>query len=401
MKLVIQVPGGTTVKDLEEHQLVGAIREVRKEYKGTVIPPRANEVFRYKLARGVVVVYRDNRQVRTRNFWFEVRALASLSRELGTSFRHSVKFNPRGLGEVEVDGVGAEDDRVMVEVKRRHVTQDIVDYYEKKRKGLKFKECVLVAPKFAPSLRFPKRVTPYTFKADFMTLMRYYNEDFGLPKWFEPRLPDRHVRVLLQNGRWHGVRRKLTRTAKHTPTSKLVQDVDKMGRHRLFPVRVYYTLSAMASPVDEFRGKGRPLPRVLAAIDVDSDHGEHVIGPSGHCELCLREARAKADLVGEKLTADGLDFETTHSGFKGYHFYLKDEEGLAKEVAPGELLELAESLVDDGGRPLTDTVHFRARDGSFDVHRVFKLPGSVDAATGVVSTGHLQELQFDDVLLPL
>ena len=62
-----------------------------------------------------------------------------------------------------------------------------------------------------------------------------------------------------------------------------------------------------------------------------------------------------------------------------------------------EIFAMAHELVDKNGDPLTDNLNFRTQEGSFDTHRIFKLPHTVDASTGVLVAKDLQTLPFEDV----
>jgi hypothetical protein len=207
------------------------------------------------------------------------------------------------------------------------------------------------------------------------------------------------VRVLLDSGRWYGVKRTLSNTAKHTPTSKLCLALNRIRQRQQLPVRIYYTLSPMMQPVAEHHGRGRPLPLAIAALDVDAEHKQHVIGPEGYCKQCIAESTAKADDIDRQLRALGVPFSRVLSGSKGFHFYLLDETtGLVKQMPVADLQSLFQQLNDALGHPLTDNVNFHAKDGSFDLHRIFKLPGTVDAATGVLVQAEMERLSFNDTL---
>jgi len=403
MKLVIQDSDTTTVRTVRECDLETTIARITSTLPGLVVTPLAYEVFRYRLPKGVAIIYHDNRIIRTKNFWFEVRGLAALAKELGVEFLHEQRLNFSSGIQTEVDGIDRESQQVMVELKQTVITQEWVDFYSSKRKRLALRECIIVAPSFAPTLQLPPHVRTFEFQPDIETLMTYYRHKFTLPEWFAPCISSRHVRVLLSSGNWRGIQRKLTQTAKHSPESKLVIALNVLARRGQMPVRIYYSLSPMAIPAGEFRGRGYPLHRVLAAFDVDASHKNHVIGPEGFCKECIADAELKAALLAELFQAQGWHFVRVFSGSKGFHFYLLEDGGgcmpCARELSESEALTLAATLTDSAGNALTDNIHFRARDGSFDVHRIFKLPGSIDAATGIVVGETFERLPFRDQMI--
>ena len=64
-----------------------------------------------------------------------------------------------------------------------------------------------------------------------------------------------------------------------------------------------------------------------------------------------------------------------------------------------DFLELINTLKSDSGEFLTDNINFRANDNSFDLHRIFKLPYTVDASTGLLVKEKLEQLNFNDIIL--
>ncbi len=401
MKLVVQSRTGSTVRPLRECDLEPTIAEIKKQGTGHIVQPLTNEIFRYQTENGVAVIYGDNRVLRAKNFWFEIRALQALASATGNQFFHGKKLLFDNGLETEVDGIDVATGRIMVEVKRATITQDWIDFYEQKRQRLAMRECWVVASAFEKPLIIPTSLRCFTFVPDDATLMSYYNEQFHLPDWIETLIPPRHVRILLGNGRWYGIKRKLTRTAKHTPTSKLILALNNLHRIQKLPVRVYYSLAPMVRPVAEYQGRGYPIARTLAAFDVDAGHKDHIIGREGYCMECLRDAETKAAIVSNQLTALGKKFHRVFSGAKGFHFYLLNEDPeqgiVAQEISLQEMAQLSHDLVSREGIPLTDNPNFRAKVG-FDIHRIFKLPATVDASTGIVVQETFNQLQFHDVL---
>ena len=61
-----------------------------------------------------------------------------------------------------------------------------------------------------------------------------------------------------------------------------------------------------------------------------------------------------------------------------------------------DFLEVIKKITDKDGDILVDNIHFRAKDGSFDPHRIFKLPSSVDMSTGIIVKTNFEQLQFKE-----
>lgn len=399
MKLVIQQPNRTIVEQIKEFQLEQIINQIKTSYSGEELSPLKYELFRYKLDKGIIVIYRDNRILRTKNSWYEIRCLTNLSRYFNERFLYSVRLRFRNNLETEIDGLDVQTKKIMVEIKNATITQEWIDFYQLKRRKLDMKECYIIAPKFSDNMKIDQSIRCFECLPDHGTLVNYYNNDFSLPSWFVPIIRWRHIRILLDNGRWFGVKRKLTNTAKHTPSSKLILTLNWLiNKRNKYPAKIYYTLSPMLFPIDEYYGKGRPLSQVIAALDIDSNHQNHIIGKEGFCKKCLKEADIKAKILSDKLIDRGLKFIKLFSGFKGYHFYILDEndDNILKEMNDKKFQELIQSLNGDNGEILVDNANFKAKDGSFDKHRIFKLPNSLDLSTGILIKQKFEKLKFKD-----
>ncbi len=401
MKLVIQQGKTTTSRNIQEHELENTLLNIKNELGGIRINPLPYEIARFKIPNGVAVIFQDNKKLRTRNYWYEVRGLAVLSKELGMDFYHSLSLKFQDGQSTEIDGLDVESESIMIELKQATINQKWIDFYDQKRKRLGLKICIICAPRFDNNLNIPPNIQVFQVLLDNSAIFNYYKEDFELPDWFEPFVPSRHVRILLGSGNWYGIKRKLTKTAKHTPTSKLKQSILHLFKQGQFPVRLYYSLASMLIPQRDYYGKGYPQPRVIAAFDVDSDHKPHVIGNKGYCLKCLEEAAKKRHLLKEKLIDLGWKVRVIHSGFKGYHVYCLDEENKLEEMELVKIQNLIEELKDEEGNPLTDNENFRSKDGTFDLHRIFKLPNTIDAVTGLKVTSKLERIQFNDKIISL
>ncbi|MFX1390020.1 MAG: hypothetical protein ACFE9Z_08165 [Promethearchaeota archaeon] len=398
MKLVIQTQTATQVRNLKEFQLKNTIDNIKLNFKGRVETPLNNELFRYKLQKGAVIIYKNKGIIRKKNTWYEIRVLTLLSKILKTSYYHQLKLELPNGQETEIDGLNTEINKEMVEIKRSIINQDWINYYESKRKKLNMKDCLVVAPVFEENIKIPNHISCFKFMPDLETSQNYYSSEFFIPSWIKSYISSRHIRVFLNTGRWVGLNRKLTQTAKHTPESKLSLFLNNLAKRSKYPIKIYYSLAPMLMPVEEYNGKGRPLSRVIAALDVDSDPHQHIIGKEGYCLECLNNAKAKSNLISERLISLGEKYITLYSGSKGFHIYLLDEDNndIVKELPELEFRGLINLLKDNSGKPLTDTVNFNSKEGIFDLHRIFKMPNSIDYATGLKVKKNFEKIEHKD-----
>jgi len=386
MKLLIQTAEGAEVKTIKEYQLGETILKIKINYAGCEIDPLKYEEFRYKLPKGVIVIFKDNRVLRARNEWFEYRALAALAPEYG-EFRQGVLFK-KDTFQTEVDGVSI-DDNILVEVKRDKITQAWVDFYAQKLKKLEFRELIIVAADFEEKLNFPASIKPAKFIPDWDEIQKYY-KSFQFPEWIQEAISSRHFRFLLPNGKWQGAKRKFTQTPKHSLESKFSQAI-KWLKYWI-PVKIYYTMSRMVNPPREYYGKGYPLPHLLAVFDIDAGSHTHIIGAKGVCEQCLSEAAEKTKTAEEILRNEGYAVKTVFSGKKGFHIYLM-QDNRVKEVSSEELLDILQKIKD-----YTDSISFHDKNNQFDLHRIIKVPYTIDASTGMLVTEKMQKLNLKDRL---
>ncbi len=398
MKLLIQQEDTYTSRNIQEKELDQIIEEVVTYYNAQLVPCLSHELFRWRIPKGIIIIFKDNRKLRTRNYWFEVRGLAALARQEGRSFQHAITIKFPNGQETEIDGRDVESMNTMVELKQTTITQDWIKFFSKKRDALNFNECIVIASGFAPGLQIPDKMRLFEFHLDTAALQDYYLNQFTLPEWFESFITPRHVRILLSNGNWHGINRKLTFTAKHTPCSKIVLDLNHLFQNKQYPIRIYYSLARMVMPQRDYHGKGYPIPRLIAAFDIDSDHKPHIIGKEGFCKACMDDANVKCKVISTKLADLGFHTRILHSGFKGYHVYCINEDSTPIEFSTQQMQDLLDTLVDANGKPLTDNANFKGKDGSFDLHRIFKLPNTIDAVTGIRVIEGFERLRFNDII---
>ena len=151
-------------------------------------------------------------------------------------------------------------------------------------------------------------------------------------------------------------------------------------------------MSRMVNPPAEYFGKGYPMSKLLAVFDIDSDSHIHMIGSEGYCKQCIKESREKVKLSEEILINEGYHIKTIFSGKKGFHIYLMEEER-AMEISSNELKEIIEKL-----QGLTDSATFKGKNDQFDVHRIIKVPYTIDATTGMIIDKGLNKLNLKDEL---
>jgi hypothetical protein len=308
----------------------------------------------YELLRtGDFVVYQDNRRTRFSREILARRAAALLAIESGNEVRmrgmdisaggHKFHFVPSlgDRGELEYHE-GTHDARIIT----------------------------FARTPFAPS-----------FKADRRTFDEYYR-GYSFPDFFSPFVKMRHFRFQAVDGTFRFQSRRYS-DSKHSPSSKLVFDMGRPGD----VAKCYVSLARMLDPRMEARGQGRPFDRVMAIFDIDADkdHSEHRVGEDGVCSICLKNARAKADRALAEYPSARLLF----SGTKGFHMHLDKEVSAEEYLATTEILNANQACVDD--------FSFE-RNGSrrLDMHRIIKVPGTVDATTGCIVADGVSRLALAD-----
>ncbi|MHA2364676.1 MAG: hypothetical protein ACXAC7_12030 [Candidatus Hodarchaeales archaeon] len=341
--------------------------------------------------RELIIVYRDNRQVKTRNTWKEYRVLRAFANfivkeEMFTHkdavFEHSVPYK---VGDdftysTEVDGRFKHAPQIGIEIKGMRLNQKMVDFFINKLNMLQLDHLHLFAPNFAPKAleNIPKNLTLWTYNLDYETLTNYYNTII-IPDFIQPFLGRRHIRFLMTNGRWKSIKTRLTSTKKHTTSHKLKREINRIiiKKNNRLPVKIYYSLARVIDPLLEFRGKGYPINEIVIALDIDATKHQHIIDKSSMCQTCLKDATLKLQKVQSYLEQEKISYLTLLSGAKGFHIYLLDSTTKKARVSNAEemiaYVDKFSGLVDD----------FRAQySREWDFHRIFKLPGTIDASTG-------------------
>ncbi len=374
-----------------EHQVFALYKELIEEY-----PTKAPyELFRGKTKKAeLVIVYKPNRKQRSRNSWYENRALMLLAKQNKWIIRKNVWTYKDGLP-TEIDGQPINHEEVVIEVKRQIISQRSLDFLWEKAKATGAEKLIIVASGYKKTLKCRGNIECYIFEEDHATLQQYYTTECEIPEEMTPFLSRRHHRFLLTNGHWFPQRRRYTITAKWTYKQRLLRDITHLFRRKIPPVKIYYSLSRMINPLGEFQGKGYPTDLIMTAFDVDAAHiGEHLVNEKGICPLCVKDSKEKLKRLEKRLSNLGYRFTYFFSGSKGYHVYLLNTDGNFYESPPSFLKEMTlelEGLVDN---------FLSKKTKLFDKHRIFKVPGTVDASTGVIVSRNFKKIKFNDFLHP-
>jgi len=388
MKLVIQTPEKTISKSIEDKDLDRTIQWIKTNFQGQEVSKGKYEHFRYALTKGgAIVIYKDNKTLRTRNTWIELRALAALSKILKIPFEHSIQLRINDWN-TEIDGVN-KDLEIMVEVKYQTIDHEWIEFYTRKMKKSGFKELYIIGKDFTCH-SVPNNVHLFKFNIDFATPLKYYMNDFYFPKWIREHIQKRHIRFLLPNGRWTGIKKLISDTSKYSMEDKFRKQIIQSSKRNEVPVKIYYSMARMVNPVSEFHGKGYPLPYLILVFDVDSPM-KKIIDETGYCRKCIEFVEPIAKEVEERLQDEGFQTLRLFSGLKGFHVYGLKENKVA-EITPDLMFSLSYELKD-----LVDNIHFKGKLG-FDVHRIIKLPNSIDLSTGILVSREFRKAELKDNL---
>ena len=336
--------------------------------------------------RELIVIYKDNRQLRTRNTWKEQRLLRVFSKLLiekenfppeKAQLYHSVQYHIEtnlGIYHTEIDGQLRTYPNIGIEIKGSKLKRRELEFFYQKSKLLELEHLHLFAPAFSSEVikNVSPDITLWEYKLDSKTLENYYNY-FTLPNFIRQEIGKRHLRFLTQSGKWLAPKRRVTSTSKHTTDQKIIQEIFKVKQ---VPVKIYYSLARVIDPISEFRGKGHPIDQIILGFDIDADPHQHVITNDPYCKECVKRSFRKLKKVNDILDQEKINYKILLSGSKGFHIYLLDKDEkvrIGKESEVIYYLELFKGLVDD----------FRSKyQREWDFHRIFKLPGTVDASTG-------------------
>jgi len=201
MKLIIQKKNFCVTKNLKDYQYESEVKKILSKYIGYPQRPHLNELFRFKIPQGVIIIYKSNKLNKSKNSWYEIRALSTLSKKLNIAFYHQYKIKDNRGQISEIDGLDLITKIKMVEIKRAKINQEWIDYYEKKRLKLNIKECYIIAPFFDNNLIIPNKINLFKFKTDFESIIDYYNNQFSIPIWLSPYVSSRHFKIFLNNSR--------------------------------------------------------------------------------------------------------------------------------------------------------------------------------------------------------
>ncbi|MCY3412121.1 MAG: hypothetical protein INQ03_10860 [Candidatus Heimdallarchaeota archaeon] len=349
------------------------------------------ELIRLRERNGILhIIYQDNKKLRSKNEWIERRAIFLLKQKLDIPVvRLNCKYQMNGV-ETEVDGVF---NTTAIEVKKAKITQKWIDFYAMKCIKLQFRSLIVIATAFSNDLCIPETIICYQYSPDISSLRNFYSS-YSIPELFVRLVGKRHVRYLLDNGSWMPQGRRYNQTAKSTVSEKIRKDIKRVFR-RAIPVKIYWSLSMMTGPLDEFKGRGYPIDRLILAFDIDGNHeGYHELREEPYCHLCRKSADIKLKKVKELLDSKSIEYEVYQSGSKGYHLYLL-EEGKVKEDGVEMMEQMTTYLL-----PYVDSFLSKTTE-EFDMHRIFKLPGTVDASTGIVVAKEKQQIRLKDSIVKL
>lgn len=334
----------------------------------------------------LVIIYKDNRQLRTRNTWKEQRILRAFSKYLQQddsyadkrpAFFHGVQYHldhTSAVFHTEIDGQFVNNQTVGIEVKGGRIKRNELNFFIKKMNIIGLEHLHLFAPSYATDciVSCPSKISLWSYQLDFESLTNYYN-NFSLPEFISQEIGRRHLRFLLQNGRWTSPKRRMTDTAKYSGSQKIIQELFRIYR---LPVKIYYSLARVIDPISEFRGKGYPIDQIVLGFDIDADTHQHTITDKSYCQKCVKTSYQKLQKVVTLLDEEQMNYKVLLSGAKGFHVYLLDDHGkvlIGKESDVTSYLDLFHGLVDDFRSTYTK---------EWDFHRIFKLPGTIDATTG-------------------
>jgi hypothetical protein len=308
----------------------------------------------YELLRtDELVVYHDNRRTRFSRELLVRRAAALLASISG--------------GDTKVVGMDVISDSQRFHFVHSVDSRDELEYYE----GAHDAKVISLTR---------NTLAPY-FIVDRKALDEFYRS-YAFPRWFSPLVKMRHFRFQTLDGTFLFQSRRYS-DSKRDPSSKLVFDMGRPGD----VAKCYVSLARMLDPRMEARGAGRPIDRVLAVFDIDAakDHREHIVGENGTCSLCLKDAQSKADCALDEFP----DATVLFSGTKGFHVHL------GREVSAVEYLEMADSL-GAADAPVDDFSFERSGRRCLDMHRIIKVPGTVDAATGCLVAEGVRRVALAD-----
>ncbi len=389
MKLVKYFPENNVISsNINEDQAFEFVSRLKLTNKKSI----------YEFARGIDndgilnVIYKENRVFRTKNVWYEKRAISVLSKLHNYDFYHSYKLEWKGF-DTEIDAISL-DKKIAVEIKRKKLNNKNIDFLEEKAYSLGFEKLIIIAPKFN-SVNKKDNTQLFQFRPSYLPILRYYNNEYIVWKTFWKNSAQRHFRFLLANGRWKPQRRRYTNTSKWQAANRLIKEINYYHHKYVNPIKIYYSLSRHIGPLNEFEGKGYPISRYIAAFDIDGEHlGNHIIGDVGYCENCRKDAINKKNAFLKYLNKNGFEFEVFNSGAKGYHIYLTRNK---------EILELGQEEMENIIKDNLDYVDsfLSKKTQEFDQHRIFKVPYTVDGSTGYIVSNEEKKIIFDDELVKL
>lgn len=347
------------LSDFEAHNIISQIpHEFKKQ-------PKQWEMLRTKNG----VIYTTNRKQRTKHA-FRIKRLCAL---LARKHKHNALYD-------EKKGLVFFDDKSYI-IADQIKTKDEYDFH--------LKRCSWKSPDAEIVSLTKSGLAPY-LEMDAKTIREYY-KTYKFPKWFKPFLKMRHFRAMDCSSRFVFSSRRYNNTSKWKAEDKFRRDMMKLKEIG----KCYYSIARMLDSKKEAEGKGIPVDLIVPVLDVDGKcDGMHEINKQGICTKCMDDAERKLKKV-EKRISEYYGFEVLKrlfSGSKGWHIYLRHKK---KEISQKELLGLIIKL--NSSEDLVDNFCF-TKEGVFqwDMHRIFKVPGTIDATTACLISEKIKRIDVQD-----
>lgn len=220
----------------------------------------------------------------------------------------------------------------------------------------------------------------FDIKIDLDSTRKYY-ERYTIPEWFQPYIKMRHFRALQTCGKWEFLERRLNNNG--------------FPHDKAATWKAYYSMNRMLDSKAEKEGRGHPIGLSLCVLDIDGKHkGLHELNDKGECLKCRSEALKKLGRLHTKTSAmAGIQIvKVLRSGIKGFHVYFTYHQ--AMEIPTKQFEKLINTINKEG--KIVD--EFFNKSG-WDLHRIMKLPGSVDASNGVIVSEENRRINFHDVVI--
>jgi|GEM_PF-7090233 len=217
-------------------------------------------------------------------------------------------------------------------------------------------------------------LTPYVV-LDNHTIKKFY-EKYTFPEWFKPFVGMRHFRFMLNSQRFAFQTRRYNDSSKHSADEKICHDM----RNAYGGIaKVYFSLFRCLDSKLEQQGKGNMIDLGLLTFDLDVKHeGPHLIDEKGLCCLCLDKMKESWEELRSRLYELKQPVEkVVFSGTKGLHVHA------LKEMHQQDFVDIIADI--NAEKELVDDFTYDYQgEKRFDMHRIFKVPGTIDSTTACV-----------------